>query len=267
MNELASQPVVKSAARGLDVLELLASNPDGLTLSEICAALSLPKSSAHALLGTLLGRAYLMQGRREHTYRLGPRLFEMGNAYLRGIDLVRDGHEVIRAVAAESGETVHLATLDGRDVLYVAKEEGTSAVRMVSAVGRRFPAYGTGVGKMLLSALGEAELGELYPLDRPLESLTATTITDAAVLRAELELTRARGYALDREESTEGLRCVAAPVCDGSGKVVAAMSISVPTMRYAPERQAELLALVRQGAQRLSVRLGHRDGAREIRAD
>ncbi len=267
MNKGPEQVMVKSAARGLDVLELLAANPDGLTLSEICAALSIPKSSAHSLLGTLLGRDYLMQGKRDRTYRLGPRLFEMGSAYLRGIDLVHDGQEVIRAVAAECGETAHLAILDGQDVVYVAKEEGTSPVRMVSAVGKRFPAYGTGVGKMLLSALSPAELAQRYPLDRPLPSLTSSTITDPVALRAELARTRERGYALDREESTEGLSCVAAPVYDGSGKVVAAMSISVPSMRYTPDRQAELLALVRRGAQRLSLRLGHWDGTLEKQSE
>ncbi len=201
-----------------------------------------------------------MDGGRERSYRLGPRLFEMGNAYLRGIDLARDGQDVVRDVARTCDETVHLAILDGSDVLYIAKAEGTSTIRMVSAVGKRFPAHGTGVGKMLLSSLGAEELVERYPPDRPLPCLTARTITDPAALRSELELTRARGYALDHEESTEGLWCVAAPVCDASGAIVAAMSISVPTMRFAPERRQELLELVRQGAQRLSARLGHRYG-------
>jgi IclR family KDG regulon transcriptional repressor len=256
-NDAAQRGAVKSLVRGLDILETLSAHPDGLTLSEICRTLTLPKSSTHALLHGLLARNYLMNGRRDRTYRLGPRLFQLGNAYVQGIDLVGEGQETVRAVSRRCDETVHLATLEGRDVLYVAKEEGTSYIRMVSALGKRVPAHGTGIGKVLLAALSEEELAALYPPERPPERLTSNTIICLPELKAELARTREHGYALDNEESTIGLRCVAAPIYGADSKAVAAMSISVPVSRWSPERQEELLALVLDGARELSRRLGH----------
>jgi DNA-binding IclR family transcriptional regulator len=247
---------VKSAARVLDIFELLVRHRDGMSLSEICAVLDLPKSSGHALLMTLIKRGYLREGRRERTYRLGPALFEIGSAYIAGTDLVGDGQAIVSAVARSCDETVHLAVLDGADVLYVAKEEGTRTIRMVSAVGKRFPAHGTGVGKMLLSVLDDGALAERFPDGIPLTPLTACTITDPRALRAEVAAIRARGYAFDSEESTPGLSCVAAPVYGAAGSMVAAMSIAVPSVRFNPARRDELLALVLSEARRLSTILG-----------
>ncbi len=260
MNPNGQPEGVKSAVRVLDIFELLAHHPDGLSLSAIAAELAIPKSSAHGLLSTLLGRGYLRVGRNERTYRLGSRLFELGSQYLAGADLFSEGQEIVRATARACDETVHLAVLDGQEVLYIAKEEGTNTIRMVSAVGKRFPAYGTGVGKMLLSALSAAELDRLYPCDQPLAAITARTITDPIVLRQELAATRQRGYATDFEESTPGLCCIAAPVFDSDGAMTAALSVSVPTVRFNPERQAELRQIVQQGAARLSRILGYHTG-------
>ncbi|HRE28289.1 MAG TPA: IclR family transcriptional regulator [Anaerolineales bacterium] len=247
---------VKSALRVLDVFELLVQHPDGLALSQICTALDVPKSSAHALLRTLVSRGYLRVGRRERTYRLGPALFEIGSAYLSSTDLVSDGQVIVSEIARTCDETVHLAVLDGSDVLYLVKEEGTRTVRMVSAVGKRFPAYGTGVGKVLLSFLSDDDLAQRFPTGANLPALTPRTITDPQTLRAELATIRARGYAFDHEESTPGLCCVAAPVYGATGGVVAGVSVSVPNVRFSPGRRDELLALVLAQTQRLSMILG-----------
>jgi IclR family KDG regulon transcriptional repressor len=249
---------VKSATRVLDIFELLVLHPDGLSLSEICGELGVPKSSGHALLSTLRQRGYLRDGRRERSYRLGPALFEIGSAYISSTDLISDGQAIVWETSRACDETVHLAVLDGADVLYVVKEEGTRTVRMVSAVGRRFPAHGTGVGKMLLSALDDVALAARFPDDAPLTALTPRTITDPRALRAEVAAIRARGYAFDHEESTPGLCCVAAPVYGASGEMVAAISISVPSVRFGPARRDELLALVQAQTERLSTILGYR---------
>jgi DNA-binding IclR family transcriptional regulator len=249
---------VKSAARVIDIFELLVEHTDGLSLSEICAALAIPKSSGHALLMTLMERGYLREGRRERTYRLGPAIFEIGSAYIGSTDLVGDGQAIVRETARACDETVHLAVLDNADVLYVAKEEGTGSMRMVSAVGKRFPAHGTGVGKMLLSDLDATELARRFPDGMQLAKLTAHTITDRAALRAELAAIHARGYAFDHEESTPGLCCVAAPVYQANGRMAAAMSIAVPSVRFTAARREELLQLLLTQTRRLSVILGYR---------
>lgn len=247
---------VKSAARVLDLMELLVGHRDGLTLSEICDLQRWPKSSTLALVRTLRDREFLADGRRERSYRLGPRLVQLGFAYLSGIDLVRDGQEVVRDVSRRCDETVHLATLVGRNVIYVAKEEGTGQVRMVSAIGKTVPAHGTGVGKLLLSALSPEEFDRIIPPDLQLEQLTETTFADRQALLAELATIRERGYALDDGESTVGLRCVAAPVYDATGHMVAAMSVSVPSPRMTDERLNELRELILDGTAELSQRLG-----------
>jgi DNA-binding IclR family transcriptional regulator len=257
MNGTGSIEGVKSALRVLDIFELLAQYPDGISLSEIATQLHIPKSSAHGLLGTLLSRGYLRAGRQGRTYRLGVRLFELGSGYMASTDLMADGQEIVRELARACDETVHLAILTGDEVLYVAKEEGTNTVRMVSAVGKRFPAYATGVGKMLLAALTPAELDVLYPPARPLASITPHTITDPGLFRQELAESRRRGYATDFEESTPGLCCIAAPVFDSAGSQVAAVSVSVPSVRFTAERQNTLRLQVQESAGRLSRILGY----------
>ncbi len=248
---------VKSAARVFEVFALLVRHPDGLSLTQICHELQFPKSSAHALLSTMVHHGYLREGLRERSYRLGPALFELGSAYIASTDLVSDGWEIVRNTARLCNETVHLAVLDGNDVLYVAKEEGTNTIRMVSAVGKRFPAYATGVGKVLLGNLSDSELSERFPSDCELPQITANTITNADTLRDIVRTTRDNRYALDREESTPGLCCVAAPVYDAHGNIVAAMSISVPSIRFTTMRQHELLGIIRDQADTLSTILGY----------
>ncbi|NBU64908.1 MAG: IclR family transcriptional regulator [Chloroflexia bacterium] len=201
---------------------------------------------------------YLREGLRERTYRLGPALFELGSAYIASTNLVSDGWEIVRTTARMCNETVHLAVLDGNEVLYVAKEEGTNTIRMVSAVGKRFPAYATGVGKVLLANLSDSELLQRIPDDAILPVITTSTVTNPSELRAHIKTARKNGYALDYEESTPGLCCVAAPVYDAQGQIVAGMSVSVPNMRFTDERRIELLALIRAQANSLSTILGYR---------
>lgn len=253
---------VKSAARSLELLELFAAHRDGLTLGEVCVLTGWPKSSTLALLRTLRSRDYLSDGSRDHAYRLGHRVAWLGASYLAGINLVQEGLEIVRQVSRLCDETVHLATLRGRDVHYLVKEEGSSQMRMVSAVGTTFPAHGTGVGKTLLSALSPYEFDALYPPGVELQPLTPDTITDRAALLAELAEIRSRGYAYDRGESTVGLQCIAAPVRDATGHVVAAMSVSVPAPRFTDDRIPYLRGALLNGAQQLSMRLGFsRSGA------
>jgi DNA-binding IclR family transcriptional regulator len=247
---------VKSADRCRDLLELFAATTSDLTLSQVCAETTWPKSSALALLRTLLRRGYLIDAPSGNGYRLGPGVAALGSAYLQRIDLVAVAQEVVRWVAHECDETVHLAVLRGTNVLYIAKEEGSGQMRMVSAVGKMIPAHGTGVGKVLLSALSPGEFDRLFPPGHDLPRLTEHTVTDRDALRRMLAEVRARGYAMDDGESTAGLRCIAGPVRDVTGQVVAAMSVSVPNVRFTPERQPVFRRVLLEGARRVSLRIG-----------
>jgi DNA-binding IclR family transcriptional regulator len=186
------------------------------------------------------------------------RLFQLGSVFADQLDLAHEAREIAQRVAADCDETVHVAVLDGADVVYVAKVDSTHPVRMVSAVGRRLPAHCTGVGKMLLSGLSPDGLDARCPRDRELPGMTPHSITSPARLRAHLEEIRRAGISYDECESNEAVFCVAAPVHDHTGDMVAAMSVSAPSLRWNSDRREEWSGLIRRGAAELSQRLGHR---------
>ncbi|MDQ3657021.1 MAG: IclR family transcriptional regulator [Chloroflexota bacterium] len=247
---------VKSADRALELLELFAEHPDGLTLTDVSERTGWPKSSSLALLRTLQQRDFLEISSRTGRYRLGPRVAALGSAYLGNISLAQDGADIVRGMSRACDETVHLAVLRGTDVLYVAKEEGGGHMRMVSMVGRMIPAHGTGVGKMLLASLPPEELDRLYPVGIDLPRLTDHTVTDRAAFVQRLGRIREMGYATDSGESTVGVQCLAAPVLDINARVIAAMSISVPEPRFTEDRISELFSILVSGARQLSIRMG-----------
>jgi IclR family transcriptional regulator, KDG regulon repressor len=252
---------VPAASRALDILELFLVTPV-LSAPEIGRRLGLPRTTVHELLGTLLDRSYLTQVPGQPVrYRLGVRLFQLGSVFAENLDLAREAQKVAADVAAACDETVHVAVLDGGDVVYIARVDSTHPVRMVSAVGRRVPAHCTGVGKMLLSGLSAKALDALYPRRRQLATMTSRSIPTAARLRAALDEVREHGLAYDNGESSEDVNCVAAGVYDHTGAMVAAMSISVPTTRWNDITRAKWAELVRSGAATLSENLGHRPAA------
>lgn len=247
--------LVKSAERTLNLLELLSEQRQGLSLADISHALRIPKSSALQILRTLEAREYVARDHVTSRFRLDVRVFALGRAYAESMDLVREGQRVLAELSRTLDETCHLAVLAGLDVVYVAKEESSQPMRMVSAVGRRLPAHATGVGKILLAMLDERVLNARLKGVR-LARLTPQTITTAARLREELRVTRDRWFAFDREESTDGLRCLATPILDQHGHVIAAISASVPAVRLPAERIPEVLGKVCDAARRLSRALG-----------
>jgi DNA-binding IclR family transcriptional regulator len=256
--------LVPAVTRALDILELFLDGDGVLSAPEITRKLGLPRTTVHELVTTLAARSYLVPvPEQPGRYRLGVRTYQLGSRYAEQLDLAAEGQEVARSVAETCDETVHVAILEGADVIYIAKVDSTHAVRMVSAAGRRLPAHCTSVGKMLLASLPQDELDARLPGpgDEPLRGMTANSITSPGELREALAEIRARGIAVERRESNPDVSCVAAPVRDGTGRVVAALSISVPMIRWSEERRAELETLAARGAAELSARLGHRGAA------
>jgi IclR family transcriptional regulator, KDG regulon repressor len=251
---------VPAVSRALDILELFVAHA-ALSASEITQRLDLPRTTVHELVTTLADRGYLTaEPGAPVRYRLGMRVFQLGGHFAERLDLVGEAAAAAAETAAACDETVHVALLDGTEVIYIAKQDSTHPVRMVSAVGRRLPAHCTGVGKMLLSSLAPEALAARYPADRPLSGMTPQSIRSVSQLRGELARVRAAGIAYDDCESNDAVCCVAAGVYDHTGAMVAAMSISVPTLRWSPARSEELTGLVRHGAGQLSRRLGFRGG-------
>ncbi|GAB2612199.1 transcriptional regulator [Paractinoplanes abujensis] len=248
--------VVPAVVRALDLLELFLDRPQ-LSARDVMERLDLPRTTVHELLVTLVERSYLIPVPGQPVqYRLGMPLFQLGAAFAGRLDLVREAQIVTREVAAACNEAVHVAVLDGADVIYLVKVDSTHPVRMVSAVGRRLPAHCTAVGKVLLSALDRATLDGVLAKG-VLPGMTPESITDPDRLLTQLEAVRAEGVAVDVGESDTAMRCVAAGVRDHAGVVIAAMSVSAPIIRWTPQAHEEWTALVRDGAATLSARMGH----------
>ncbi|MER5308578.1 IclR family transcriptional regulator [Streptomyces sp. NPDC002773] len=250
--------LVPAVTRAFDVLELFLEGDGTLSAPEITRRLQLPRTTTHELVATLTARNYLVPVTGQPgRYRLGVRTYQLGSRYAEQLDLAAEGHQVARDVADTCGETVHVAVLEDMDVIYIAKVDSSHAVRMVSATGRRLPAHCTAVGKMLLATLDEAELDERLE-GRELVAMTPRSLTGPDALRTALAEIRILGVAVEQQESNPDVSCVAAPVRDRSGRVVAALSISVPVHRWTEDGENELTALAVKGANELSQRLGHR---------
>jgi DNA-binding IclR family transcriptional regulator len=247
---------VKSAERALEILELVAAAERPLTTSDIGRALGYPRSSLHGLLQTMTKRHWLELVDAERAYALGIRTWEVGHSYLRAIELADRAQPFMQRLRDQLDETIQLAMLDGRYNVYIGKVTGTQRLILASEVGRRLEAHATGIGKVLLAGLGDDELDRLFH-GVALERFTEHTVRDYEALKVELEAIRNRGYGTDDEEYTAGVRCVAAPVRDASGAVVAAMSVSVPTIRDSILRK-DGARLLLDAADGLSWALGHR---------
>lgn len=232
---------VKSAERTLDVLELLASTDERLTLSEIARRLGTPKSSLHKLLGTMERRGWVETDEVTHThYRVGLRALLTGTRYVDIDEIVQLAQPMLTTITETVQEASHLGRLDGTDVVYLAKRESPHPLRMYSAVGRRLPAHATAMGKAMLALRPWSEVDDLLPVR--LAALTPSTITSRTRLRDELELTRERGYAVDDEESAEMMRAVAIALpTRGSNN---AISVSAPSARLSDDKISEYAALL-----------------------
>ncbi|MBE1487430.1 IclR family transcriptional regulator [Plantactinospora soyae] len=237
----AFQPV-KSAGRTLDVLEALADSPRRRSLVELARDLGIPKSSLHGLLRTMIQRGWVEADLTGTRFGLGVRALQVGAAYLEADDATGLLSGVLDELASRFGETVHLGRLDGPHVVYLAKRESVHPLRLYSAIGRHLPAHATALGKVLLAERPDEAVDRL--LSWPLPALTRHTVTDPSLLHAELATVRARGYAVDREENTEGIVCFAMAVPLHS-PAVDAISLSVPAARLGPGSEERIVAALR----------------------
>jgi len=241
---------VPALERAHRVLEAIAREPARLKLSDLCKRLGISKSTMFSLLGTMEQLGWL-QRLPNDTYVLGKYYGYLGNAFFRQYDLVAAFSQEARRVMERLGESIQLATLDGNEVLYLAKETAPTPVQMVAGPGVRVPAHATGLGKVLLAWQPEEEVHRLYP-EENLITLTRYTISSRSELLRQLETVRRQGYAIDNQECVMGFHCVAAPVRQADGQVMAAASVSIPAHLWEQKKDRaleEILAL----AERLSL--------------
>jgi DNA-binding IclR family transcriptional regulator len=241
--------------RVVDILEAFTRLGPELGVSDISRALGLKKATTHRLLASLRRRGIVAQDPVSRRYRLGLKLWELGQMATNQVDWLERVRPYLQELTDTVGETTHLAVLNEGQVLYVEKVESTRSLRMPSQVGRRLPAHCTGVGKALLAFLPEEVVRALIAR-HGLPRFTRNTITDQGALDAELALIRARGYSVDNEEIEEGLVCIGAPIRDHTSHVVAAVSMAGPSSRVRPETyETHARAVVRMAAA-MSAALG-----------
>jgi len=246
---------VQSIDRALQLLEHLADAGGSLRLAELEAASSLPLPTIHRLLKSLVHNGYVRQD-PSRRYTLGPRLIRLGET--AGRELGSWAKPRLAELVAEIGETANMALLEGDAVVYVAQVPSAHSMRMFTEVGRRVPAHCTGVGKALLSQLGDQQVLELLRRTG-MTAQTPRTVTDPGALLAELNEVRVQGWAVDDAEQEVGVRCVAVPVAGAPTQ--AALSVSGPSGRITGGRVAEIAPILQRVAAGLTTDLHGGAGA------
>ena len=246
--------LVQSVDRALTVLEILAAR--GVAgVTEIAAELGVHKSTASRLVSVLESRGFVEQLSDRGKYRLGFGIARLGSALTRHRDLAHEGRAVCEALAADTGETVNLAILDGARVINISEVRGSGAVAVQTWVGQSTPSHATSSGKVLLAHVPRVDLEALLGSD--LQRYTEHTITDLDRLARELDLVRRRGWDSTVEEYELGLNALAAPVRDHDGTVVAAISMAGPSFRLIREDFPRVAPRLLRAAEDFGRRLGH----------
>lgn len=242
---------VKSAARVLDVFELLAGRTQGLTITEIGTRLGFPLSSTHALLKTLVDRGYLVVGSGGRTYRLGAKLFEVGNRYTENLSVVDIARETMRQMRELCDETISLGVLSGDRVVLVRKSESSRALRIGNPLGTSLPVHASAMGKSILATWPEAEVRQFFKGEE-LDAVTTRTETSRSSLLSSLKQVRETKIAYDLEESTEGVCALATALDSGKDRATASLAIVLPSARAKGEVWDRLPELLLAGANAIS---------------
>ncbi len=248
--------IIQSVVRAIEIIECFNGNNEELGISEIADYMKLSKSTIYGLVNTLKVAGLLEQNVQNKKYRLGIKLFELGNLVQSRMDLRDEARPFCRKLAEKYETTVHLAIFDEGDVIYIDKLVNYDMQIVSSQVGKRAPMYCTGVGKAILAYVEDEHI-EKYVLSKPLQKITNNTITTRERLIEEIQIIRSRGYAIDDEEIEIGLRCIAAPIFNSKGYPIAAVSISA-SYRKVQDKMIESIAKdVKYYAQKISERMGY----------
>jgi IclR family transcriptional regulator, acetate operon repressor len=239
----------------LHILETLHDAPSGLQLKDVAQLTGINKSTAYRFLAHLEHEGYVFRD-SSGAYAIGVRLARLASGASYQTTLRKLSRPILQQLWRVTGETVNIAVLDGREVLYLDVMESSHTFRLVSQVGMRRPVYCTALGKAMLAFIPEEE--QQYFFDgMSFERFTPHTIRGATQLRKEFALIRQRGYSIDNEEAYLGSRCIGAPIFEASGKITAALSISGPTTRVTREKVTVVAAAAKSAATAISRTLGY----------
>jgi IclR family transcriptional regulator, KDG regulon repressor len=247
--------VLSSVATAIRLLKSFSEDQVEIGISELSRRLGVAKSTAHRLAATLVSEGLLEQDRETEKYRLGIALFRLGALVRRRMDISSQGRPYLYALREKTNESVHLAILDGTEIMYVYNLESTQAIRMRSDLGVRQPAYCTAEGQAIL-AFQPPEVIDAV-IAQGLAPRTPQTITDPQMLRDRLAAVRQRGCAIEDEESEVGMRGISAPIRNDAGEVVASVGVAGPVTRLSKKAIAAFIPHVIETADLISERLGY----------
>ncbi|GAB7140528.1 IclR family transcriptional regulator [Deferribacterales bacterium RsTz2092] len=248
---------VQSVANATRILEYLGTSAHEQSVADICNELYLTRSNVNKLLVTLGKFGYIDKNHNTGNYHLGIKTFQLSQTYISNVNIKDASFPLLRELSANIGETACTAVLHRKNIVYVSEAETMAAVRVYSHIGKVVPAYATASGKVQLAWLDGTEIETVF--HAPFRALTNTTLRGLPELTEELGRVRQLGYAIDNEELEYGVRCLAVPVRNFIGDVIAAVSINAPVERMSDERiKDELLPQILDTAHQLSAKFGYR---------
>jgi len=249
-----SAGAVQSLDRALALLRLVA-EADGLSLTELAERADMAPSTVYRLLTTLQGHGIVGFQESEQRWQVGVETFRIGCAFLRRTKISEAGRAIMRHLMEATGETVNLGLPDGHDVVFVSQVETHQPIRAFFRPGARGPLHASGIGKALLAHLPDSDVDSLLR-ERGLTAFTEKTIVERAALATALSEIRRRGWSLDDEERTIGMRCVAAPIFNEFAEPIGGISVSGPSLRLPNDRLEEIGGRVKVAAAQITRSIG-----------
>ncbi|MBM7553288.1 IclR family transcriptional regulator [Thalassobacillus pellis] len=246
---------LSSVKNALLILKSFSTYEPTKKVSELAESLGLAKSTVSRLLSTLASEGFVIKDQKTSAYRLGMSVLTLGGIVTNNLEIHKESAPVLYKLVNDTGETAHLAIMDGLDTIYIHKEECNHPVRILTHLGRRNPSYCTSSGKVLL-AFSDDHIVEAV-INQGLVPHTENSITDPDLLKEELKSIREKGYAVSTEELTEGTKSVAAPIRDYQGKVVSAITVVGPIQRMKDSKLPDIAKKVMEAGKEASERLGY----------
>ena len=248
---------VSSVLKVFSILQALGEQKE-IGVSELSQRLMMSKATTYRFLQTMKTLGYVVQENEADKYSLTLKLFELGSKSLEYVDLVSLADKEMRLISEQTSEALHLGALDQDAIIYIHKIDSNYSLRMQSKIGRRNPLYSTAIGKVLLASREEEFVRETLSRVEFIKH-TDKTVENTEQLLSELKQVKTQHYAEDNQEQEPGLRCIAAPIYDRFGNVIAGVSISLPTIRFDESRLSYYVDLLQQAGKNISAQLGYAD--------
>lgn len=248
--------IIQSIDRALQVLELFSLEKPEWGVTEISKALNIYKSNVHNVLTTLAERGFVIKDSKTDKYKLGIKFFELGSVVIKNMDLRKIAHPYMEKLLKEFNETVHLGILVEGEILSIEQEESDQSLSPRIFIGKRTPLHCTGVGKAIMAYLPKDKFAFIIK-EMGIPRYTENTISNEEELEKELEKIRKQGYAVDNMEHEEGVRCVAGPIRDYTGKASASLSVSGPAFRINENDIPNIAKKVKEYCDCISKEMGY----------